>query len=296
MNNFDPQKHVFATYKAIRYGIVLLAFVLPILLAITGWVQEGYIRGSWSAYYFGPIFAAELFIGIVCTLGCLLILYTGQSRPENLLLCAAGGFAFLIAFVPMNECVAKGYCIDAPKSVLENSIVCAPGESAQYDCNIKKEGATQTVSLSNQANVLGLFLENAVERQINHDYTIRHCLLVDEKEAGLVKKCQEGKLEWWDGKVTLHGIAAISFFLCMALVCLTTADRTLFLIDDEASQRQYARTYKVLGILMILVPAGLILFTQYSNKAFFAETAGAWIFAYYWYLKTRELNESRADI
>jgi hypothetical protein len=53
---------------------------------------------------------------------------------------------------------------------------------------------------------------------------------------------------------TPHGTFAAIFFVSIAYVCIWRAKDTLYLIADEKLRKRYALIYKVLGILMLVLP------------------------------------------
>jgi hypothetical protein len=101
---------------------------------------------------------------------------------------------------------------------------------------------------------------------------------------------------------SLHGTCAISFFLCIAYVCLFRAGDTLVLIPDEEKDRRdrYRRLYRICGACMIAFPliafvlAGML--HRKDSFVFFAEAAGVYVFATYWLIKSKELDETDADL
>jgi hypothetical protein len=99
--------------------------------------------------------------------------------------------------------------------------------------------------------------------------------------------------------ISLHGVCAVGFFVCIAYVCVFQASATLALIADRTRQKRYRRTYRLLGTLMVLSPAAVFLLTTItslrSSHIFFIEAVGVWVFASYWCFKTREISETRAD-
>lgn len=99
--------------------------------------------------------------------------------------------------------------------------------------------------------------------------------------------------------ISLHGVVAISFFICIAYVCIFRASDTLHLMDDKVRERRYRLIYRQLGIGMILSPVIAILLAylvkQENSYRFFAEAAGIWIFAAYWLLKSREISITNAE-
>lgn len=54
---------------------------------------------------------------------------------------------------------------------------------------------------------------------------------------------------------TPHGTFAAIFFVSIAYVCIWRSKDTLHLISDEKLRQGYARIYKILGILMLVLPA-----------------------------------------
>jgi hypothetical protein len=102
-----------------------------------------------------------------------------------------------------------------------------------------------------------------------------------------------------DHRFTVHGICAFLFFLCIAYVCIFQASATLKLIRNKIRLKRYRRTYKVLGILMIVSPAAAFILTLIpwfrSSLLFFVEAGGVYVFAVYWLIKSREIRETQAD-
>ncbi len=101
--------------------------------------------------------------------------------------------------------------------------------------------------------------------------------------------------------VTWHGICAVSFFACIAYICIFRASDTLSLVRDTARARQLRWVYRLIGAAMIIAPlfAALLAFlfrgaSQPSRVVFFVEAAGVWVFALYWLIKSRELRDTGA--
>jgi hypothetical protein len=102
-------------------------------------------------------------------------------------------------------------------------------------------------------------------------------------------------------QVNLHGAFAVLLFLCIAYVSIGRAKDTLVLVEDATLKARYRRAYRILGIVMILSPltafATTILLTGSTSRyVFFIETAGIYAFAAYWYLKSRELARTNAEL
>jgi hypothetical protein len=102
----------------------------------------------------------------------------------------------------------------------------------------------------------------------------------------------------------LHGLCAVAFFIAIAYVCGFCAKRTLHLIPEQAVRRRYLRLYQALAVAMVALPAGVALLTRLSPAAandctdftvIGVETAGVWVFATYWFVKTYEARKYGAD-
>lgn len=102
--------------------------------------------------------------------------------------------------------------------------------------------------------------------------------------------------------VTAHGTFAVLFFACIAYVCVFRASDTLGLIRDTTRVRRYQLVYRWLGAGMLASP--LIAFalngvfrdiTDQNPLTFFIEAVGVWVFATYWFVKSRELAETDAE-
>lgn len=91
----------------------------------------------------------------------------------------------------------------------------------------------------------------------------------------------------------VHLIAAVTFFVLIAYVCVFRSGDTLELMDEER-RRRFKRGYGVLGTAMLAAPAAawgvryLPGATAYPY-VFFAEFAGVLVFAIFWAVKGREI-------
>lgn len=101
--------------------------------------------------------------------------------------------------------------------------------------------------------------------------------------------------------ITFHGASAIVLFVCIALVALFCSKQTLLQEPRLGPEKEayYRRWYHVTGVAMIAFPLVAWVITQVIGNAYFifvAEWLGIWSFAAYWFIKSRELKENRADI
>jgi len=97
----------------------------------------------------------------------------------------------------------------------------------------------------------------------------------------------------------LHGICAVIFFLIIAYVCIYSSEDTLQVINDQKRKDQYRKTYKIYGVLMVVLPvlaAAIFFITARFYLVFIIELVAMWIFAAFWWTKSREVNEHATPI
>ena len=97
----------------------------------------------------------------------------------------------------------------------------------------------------------------------------------------------------------LHGTSAVLFFLCIAYVSLFHSRDTLRLLPP-ARRAYFAQRYVWTAVAMITSPLVAVLLSytlegQLRTMIFWVETCGVWAFAFYWYVKTKEMRESEAE-
>jgi hypothetical protein len=100
----------------------------------------------------------------------------------------------------------------------------------------------------------------------------------------------------WDCKrhsFSLHGLCAVSFFLCIAFASAICSGDTLILIKDPKVRTRYQKIYVALAIAMILSPIAVYAFnlvTSQRSPVFCSELFGIYAFAGYWCVKTKEMS------
>ena len=105
----------------------------------------------------------------------------------------------------------------------------------------------------------------------------------------------------WDDGVNsrTHLVFAGGFFAAMAFVCFVCAKSTLTLITDTDKRARFQRKYKAIGIALVLSPLAAIPASYASgsvkNLTFFVEWFAVWVFAFYWYTKTLEFQDTAAE-
>jgi hypothetical protein len=98
----------------------------------------------------------------------------------------------------------------------------------------------------------------------------------------------------------LHFSFAILLFVCMAYTAIFCHEDTLRFVTDVNRRKHYKVVYHVIGLFMGLFPlVGLIMaviFNAMQRHVFWIEAAGIWAFAAYWFIKSKELEESQAEV
>ncbi len=91
------RRAVRSTYRSLRLSVVVL-----LALLVTAVVAEAVEAGCWldslSAYYWTG--AHDAFVGALCAVGAVLVVYTGADDLEDALLDVAGLLAFVVALTP----------------------------------------------------------------------------------------------------------------------------------------------------------------------------------------------------
>ena len=88
-------------------------------------------------------------------------------------------------------------------------------------------------------------------------------------------------------------------YFYVSLLFVSNAIETLDLMKDEKLRKYFKRKYLILGVFMVLSPILAWLFTviieAMSSYTFFAEMFGIWVFAAYWWTKSKEIAITNAE-
>lgn len=99
---------------------------------------------------------------------------------------------------------------------------------------------------------------------------------------------------------TPHGIFALSLFACLVYVTALRSRDTLSLLEDEALAARYERWYRGTSVVMFCSPVIAMilraLFAREDAYIYFLELAGILAFALFWFIKSRELRQSSAEL
>jgi hypothetical protein len=94
--------------------------------------------------------------------------------------------------------------------------------------------------------------------------------------------------------ISIHGVSAIVFFICLAIVAVALAKGRVRYITSTARRRSFLAAYDVAGFLMIAPPATIVAFHFLghggceSHWIFWGECLGIWAFSFFWFVKTLE--------
>ena len=101
---------------------------------------------------------------------------------------------------------------------------------------------------------------------------------------------------------TVHRVVGVLFFASIAYVSLFRASDTLSLIRDTERAKKFRVAYRTLGIAMVVSPVAAFILaailqplTDGTSLVFFIEAFAVWMFAAYWFVKSREMAFTQAE-
>jgi hypothetical protein len=270
------------TYRYLRGGMPVMLVMLASALIIERATATCW-QTSISAYYFTGVHA--VFIGTICAIGTLLVVYRGSNDTEDVLLNLAGILAFVVALVPTTRpvllCGASALPVDA---VSERAVI---------------------------GNVWALVVALAVSRAASWWMYRRTGTSRDRSPLGTVAIwVQRGVLAV--GLVTLilaprwfvanaHGIAASAMFGVFIVTVLINA----FLAGRQDQLKSphselYHHVYQVISIAMVVTLSAAVLvhflLDAFNHTVLIVEVLLIGEFGAYWVIQTVELwNTSTRD-
>lgn len=263
------------TYRYLRGGIPVMLVMLGTALIIER-ARAACWQTSISAYYFTAVHA--VFIGTICAIGTLLVVYKGSSDTEDVLLNLAGVLAFVVAFVPTSRpillCGASGLPVDA---VTEAAVV----------ANV---WALVVALVISRLASWWMYRRTGTARQRSTLGTVAVWVQRAVLAVGLVTLIAAPV--WF--VTNAHGIAAVAMFASFIGTVLITA----FLVGrqdvDKCPHRTlYHRVYQAISVAMVLtliaaVLAHLVL-DDFNHLVLVVEVALILEFGAYWVVQTVEL-------
>jgi hypothetical protein len=97
------------------------------------------------------------------------------------------------------------------------------------------------------------------------------------------------------GLVTIHGAAAVLFFVCLGYVAIRRSSDTLKLFSSVEKQKSYGRAYKLIGAMMVGATVLAVVLGKLPGRrptaTFVTEWVAIYSFALYWLVKSYELKD-----
>lgn len=263
------------TYFALRAGLVVLVLLLFVAVALEILGVDCRL-GSISAYFHTSV--RSVFVGTLCAIGAILLIYRGNTDTENMLLNFAGFLAFLIAFVPTE---------------LDQTCPGVADEMVISDSVANNVWAVLFIGLL--ITILSVLFNWRGGRDELSTYA-RVALTISA--AGLAAGVA---VFMWNRELVLeagHSATALGFF---ALIIAVVWANALDLHRQEAgsppdSKMETARTaarnrYGIVAIAMTLTTLiGVPLVIGIQGLLFWLEAVLIVQFAIFWFLQTRELK------
>ncbi|HEV7421754.1 MAG TPA: hypothetical protein VGO30_18190 [Mycobacterium sp.] len=273
---------VLDTYRYLRGGVPVMLVMLGAALIIERFRATCW-QTSISAYYFTS--AHGVFIGSICAIGTLLIVYKGSKDTEDVLLNLAGILAFVLAFVPTSRPV----------------LLC--GESTLPDGAVTDDAVI--------GNVWALVVALAVARvaswwMYRRTGTGRSRSPLGEVAVWVQRAVLAAGLivlilvpDWFVANA--HGVAAVTMFVSFIVTVLINAFLAGRQDEDKCPRREvYHRFYQVISLAMAVTLAAAVtahlLLNGFNHAVLVVEVALILEFGAYWLVQTVELwNTSTRD-
>lgn len=106
--------------------------------------------------------------------------------------------------------------------------------------------------------------------------------------------------------LSVHGAFAVTFFACVFYVCIFMSEKSLPDIKDPTQRQRFRTAYRWCSGVMVASVAAALLYRFLpknwsqglceQSAIFWFEAFGVWAFSAFWYIKTRELDQSKSWI
>lgn len=268
------------TYRYLRVGIVAMAVLLGVSLAVEIVTSTDPLLGSISAYYYTPV--RNVFVGALTAIGLGLVAIAGRPGWEDSMLNLAGMLAPVVAFVP--AALAEG---SRDQVAVAGQAEAGDQVAAGVGNNV---GALVVVGL-----LVLAFSWATVDRP---DPVTRRGFLV----TALVWVGLAGWfLGWPDAfRLVAHYVAAVLLFALIAGISLVNARR----MDPAMTTRglsvtQFRGAYVAISVAMtvVVLVAGALAAWQwrgdvpFDHWVFWVEAVLLLLFTVFWVLQTMEFWE-----
>jgi hypothetical protein len=266
------------TYRYLRGGIPVMLVML-----CAGLVIERSAATCWqtsiSAYYFTS--SHGVFVGAVCAVGTLLIVYKGSRDTEDVLLNLAGILAFVVAFVPTSRPVLLCGESNVPAGVTNDPI-------------IGNVWALVIALLVARAASWWMYRSTGTGRGRSPLGEVAVWVQRAVLAVGLITLIAVP--DWF--VVNAHGVAAVTMFVSFIVTVLINAFLAGRQDEDKCKHPEaYHRFYQLISLAMALtlvaaVTAHLIL-SGFNHAVLVVELALIAEFGAYWLVQTVELWNTR---
>jgi hypothetical protein len=256
------------TYRYLRGGMPVMLVMLASALVIER-AGASCWQTSISAYYFTG--AHAVFIGTICAVGTLLVVYKGSNDTEDVLLNLAGMLAFVVAFVPTTRPVLLCGASTLPVNAVSHQAVVANVWALVIALAVSRAASwwmyrrTGTGRGRSALGTVAVWVQRAV------------------LAVGLVTLI--AAQHWFVGNA--HGIAASTMFGAFIVTVV---------INAVLVRTRYRLVYQVISVLMVLtlVAAVVVHFVldDFNHVVLVVEVLLIAEFGGYWVVQTVELWNS----
>jgi hypothetical protein len=258
------------TYRYLRGGMPVMLVMLATALIIERFGATCW-QTSISAYYFTAVHA--VFIGTICAIGTLLVVYKGSNDTEDVLLNLAGILAFVVAFVPTTRPVLLCGASALPVDAVSGHAVVANVWALVVALVVSRAGSwwmyrrTGTARGRSPLGTVAVWVQRAI-------------LAVGLATLLLVPK-------WFVANA--HGISAAAMFAAIIATVFITA----FLADKvvaSANPALYHRIYQGIAVAMAVTLIGAVVvhfvLDNFNHVVLWVEVALIAEFGVYWSVQT----------
>jgi uncharacterized membrane protein len=267
------------TYRYLRGSIPIMLVMLGAAL-ITERAGATSWQTSISAYYFTAVHA--VFIGAICAIGTLLIVYKGLKPTEDILLNLAGVLAFVVAFVPTSRPASP-----TSEPVLPRTASALPVEAVTNAAVIANVWAVVVALLVARAASWWMYRRTGTGRELAP--IARAAVWVQRAVLAVGLVTLIAAPDWFVSHA--HGIAAVVMFLAI----IATVFLTAFMADKavpSANPALYHRIYQWIAFAMVLtlIAAVVVHFTldDFNHVVLVVEVVLIVEFGVYWAVQTVE--------
>jgi hypothetical protein len=260
------------TYRYLRGGIPVMLVMLLAALIIER-VSATCWQTSISAYYYTAVHA--VFIGSICAIGTLLVVYKGSNDTEDVLLNLAGILAFVVAFVPTTRPVLCG-ATALPVDAVTKAAIIANVWALAFGLVVARAASWWMYQRTGTGRELGFIAKVAV--------WVQRAVFAIGLAALIVTPA------WF--VTNAHGIAAAVMFAAI----IGTVFITAFITDKGEVQSTnpalYQRIYRFIAVLMALTLIAAVVvhlaLDNFNHVVLVVEVVLIFLFGGYWVVQTVE--------